>query len=94
MHGASPFIIAAAVNGHIRPRHHHRAAVTNSFHVSAGTSRKNRQQHHCQPDLDLIPQTHRLDHTDLPFGEEIVKGGCSRSTARRELIANRNILAA
>jgi hypothetical protein len=99
MHIPSPFIkaaavIAAAVNAHRRPIHHHRAAVTYSFDVTAGTSRHGRQQQRRQPNLDLLSHTGCLVHTDLPFADEIRKFGCSRTTTSREFIAKRNILAA
>lgn len=87
-------IIASAVNAHRRPIHHHRAAVTIAFDVTAGTSRYGRQQQRRQPDLDLLNRTIWLVHADLPLAEEINKFGCARTTTRRELIAKRNILAA
>ncbi|MGA9453319.1 MAG: hypothetical protein WBW41_18485 [Verrucomicrobiia bacterium] len=88
MHIASP-IIAAAEKIQIRPRHHHRAAVTSAHPTH--TPRQGRQQRNPQPNLDSVNQTVRLVHTDLPFPEEIKKYGCSRNITKRAAIKSPNV---
>jgi hypothetical protein len=85
----TPPIIAAAEEIHIRPRHHHLAAVTSTHPTHA--SRQGRRQRNPQPNLDPVNQSVRLIHTDLPFAEEIKKCGGARNTTRRAVIKSPNV---
>jgi hypothetical protein len=93
MHVAPP-IKAASEKEQIRPRHHHRAAVTSAHATTPVTSRQGRQQRNPQPHLNSVNHSVRLVHTDLPFAKEVKQCGGSRNATRRALLANRTIFSA
>jgi len=61
-----------------------------AIHITPHASRQDRHQDNPEPKLDLIRQTVRFVHTDLPFAEKIKKGSVG-STAGRALFAPRLI---
>jgi hypothetical protein len=90
-------VIVAAVQDHVRPRHHPTAAVTAPAVTSAAhghdASRGDHQCRDSQPKREPVSQSVFLVHTDLPFAEDIKQSAGSRNTTNRVWIINRTILA-